>query len=1166
MITNEQYMPIPLTKSISFQLAKKGFIAAMFMALILGISQAIWGYYLQKKINNNTIQDILYAIEESSIQVLQDNDKNLARLVLGGLIKKDFIVKATIYDADQSIFLSIKNYTETKSNYRFITRIISNEFLHSKMSLVSIKNQKIGSLELTVDHHVMLVPIYQRGLLSILLSTILIFIVCVIMFAVFQRNITNPLALIIQSIRSINPRQIDNAQLNPLYGHEHDELGLLVNISNEFIQSNAHHMEERMVAETQLRALNVDLEQRVKERTDRLYQKIVQYEKAENQLRMYERIVASTSDMIGLIDRKYEYILVNESYETAFGKKQSELIGKNIEGLFGSDMKEHLEPRLEKSFNGETIVFEAWYNYPAIGERYMSVHYTPWIQDDFIEHVVVSGRDITRLKRAEEQLDLARAEAEEANKAKSEFLARMSHEIRTPLNAIIGLTHLVMQTNLSNKQFDYLNKIITSSQSLLSVINDILDFSKIEAGKLTIEHVNFNLDDLLEKISSILSIKAHKKGLELIFEIAPDVPNSLFGDPLRLGQVLTNLTNNAIKFTDHGEIIIRIHTIQTDMPDKFQLEFSVIDTGIGMSEKQIEKLFKSFSQADRYITRKYGGTGLGLSICKGLIEIMGGCIEVKSSPGKGSSFSFQCPFDVPIAQDVPKHIQADTQDIHILLVDDNKSARMILKQTLISFSFRVSEAANGQEALNILLSNHTDPISLVLVDWKMPGMNGIELTRRIKTLSKDDEIPSILMVTAYRDDSIVKDAKSAGIEAVLNKPIQPSALLDNIMSSLNRDQLLSIVDRKMEAQFKDRYQLSGNILLVEDNNINQEVADELLKICGFRVQIAANGKQALDKYIGQSAFYDAILMDIQMPVMDGYEATKRIRKHESTHSLSSVPIIAMTAHAMTGEKERCLSVGMNDYTTKPIDPDFLIKTLCRWIPHLKDKKNCTIITRARETSIRTSYSGLNIADGLARVSHQESIYVSILKTFIRDFSDCADQIVNFYENQLYEDLKRTVHNLKGVSGNIGARRVFEDCRFIEKLIKNNDFNKIQKELEKLSVDLSETFHAIQAIIKAEPDKNDKQYENLNMNIEDIQNLLQDFDQLLQQHHLDAELVLKKLVSALKGKDCSADLNIIADHMAKYDYVEAHNHLIKIKEYIQEVFDDRGRRQKEDIDC
>jgi PAS domain S-box-containing protein len=1159
MITKGQYMEIPLTKSISFQLAKKGFIAAMFMALILGISQAIWGYYLQKKINVSTIQEILYAIEESSLQVLHNNDKNLARMVLGGLIKKDFIIKATIYSADQSVFLSIKNYTETKSNYRFITRIIANEFLQKKMPLISDNNQQIGTLELTVDHHIMLLPIYQRGIISIFLSTILIFIVCVIMFAVFQRNITNPLAQIIQSIRSINPRKIDNAQLIPLYGHEHDELGLLITISNEFIQSNAHHMEERIAAENQLRALNEDLEQRVKERTDRLYQKIVQYEKAENQLRMYERIVASTSDMIGLIDRKYEYILVNESYEIAFGKNQSELIGKNIEDLFGSEMKAQLAPRLEKSFNGETIVFEAWYTYPASGERYMSVHYTPWIQDDFIEHVVVSGRDITRLKRAEEQLNLARAEAEEANKAKSEFLARMSHEIRTPLNAIIGLTHLVMQTNLSNKQYDYLNKITTSSQSLLSVINDILDFSKIEAGKLTIEHVNFNLDEVLEKISSILSIKAHKKGLELIFEIAPDVPNSLCGDPLRLGQVLTNLTNNAIKFTDHGEVIIRVQKQKADMTDQSLLVFSVIDTGIGMSQKQIEKLFKSFSQADRYITRKYGGTGLGLSICKGLIEIMGGSIEVKSTPGKGSTFSFQCLFDVQHPEKIPQQIKDDTTDIHILLVDDNKSARMILKKTLQSFSFRVSEAASGQEALSILLSNYNDPFSLVLVDWKMPGMDGIELTRRIKTLSKEDKIPSILMVTAYRDDSIVKDAKSAGIKAVLNKPIQPSALLDNIMSSLNRNQFQPIVDSQKEIKFKDRYQLSGNILLVEDNSINQEVAEELLQLCGFKVQIAANGKLALEKYVAQSACYDAILMDIQMPIMDGYEATSRIRQHESANSLRSVPIIAMTAHAMTGEKERCLSAGMNAYSTKPINPEELIQTLCRWIPHLKDKKNYRVNTHAGlKTSIKTSYSGLNIADGLARVSHQDSIYLSILKTFIRDFSDYADQIINHYKNRLYEDVKRAVHNLKGVSGNIGANRVFENCRVIETLIQNNDFKKVQIELDQLSVNLTETIDAIQKIIGAEPQIIDEAYKRdneLNMNIEDIQNLLQDFDQLLQQHHLDAEFVLKKLKCALKGKDFNPDLDIIADHMARYDYVEAHNHLIKIKEHIQEVFDD-----------
>ncbi|ETR74579.1 MAG: hypothetical protein OMM_00087 [Candidatus Magnetoglobus multicellularis str. Araruama] len=724
-------MPIPVTQSISFQLAKKGFIAAILMALILGIAQSIWGYFLQKQINNNTIQEILNAVRDSATQSIVNNDKNFSRMMLGSLIKKDFILEATIYSKAHAVFVSVKNYSSVDAPYRFITKLISDEYFQNSIPLIYEQSLRVGTLELTVDHHQLLSPLYQRAILSILLSTILILIICIIMFAVFQRNVTNQLEVIIQSFRSINPRMIDNAQLKPLPGHEKDELGLLITIANEFIRANAHHMLERIAAEKQLRMLNEDLEYRVKERTDRLYKKIVQYEKAEKQLRMYERIVSSTTDMIGLIDQNHQYILVNESYETAFGKDPSELIGKNIEELFGTEMKDQLEPKLERCFNGETIAFEIWYTYPKTGNRYMSVHYSPWIQDNIIEHVVVSGRDITRLKRAEEQLQLARAEAEEANNAKSEFLARMSHEIRTPLNAVIGLTHLAMQTNLTNKQYDYLNKIGISSQSLLTVINDILDFSKIEAGKLTIEHVNFQLDEVLEKLSSILSIKAHEKGLELIFEIAPEVPNKLVGDPLRLGQILTNLTNNAIKFTEQGEVIIRVQSRKID-DCKAMLTFSVIDSGIGMNAKQITRLFKSFSQADTYITRKYGGSGLGLSICKGLIEIMGGTITVSSAPGKGSTFSFNCPFDWKDSDTSSEMKSKDNSKIHILLVDDNKASRIIFKKTLISFSFRVTEAGSGQEALDILSSNRDHPFSLVLVDWKMPEMDGIELTKKSK--------------------------------------------------------------------------------------------------------------------------------------------------------------------------------------------------------------------------------------------------------------------------------------------------------------------------------------------------------------------------------------------------------------------------------------------------
>ncbi|MBF0450886.1 MAG: response regulator [Candidatus Magnetomorum sp.] len=1178
MISQAMNMPIPVVKRISFQLARKGFIAALMMAFILGISQIVWAYYLQTQINEHTIQEILTAVQKPSSQALFNNDKDWGNIILAGLVKNNFITEATIFNSQQKIFVSNKTYSHSDNTYRIITQLVAKEYTQNSISLFHINNDHLGTLQLTVDHHVLLAPLYHRALLTFILSLFLVLIVWGIMLAVFQRIITEPMALIIQSFRSIDPRMMDNAQLKPLNGHENDELGLLVTIANNFIRANAYHVAERVDAEKKLLQLNEGLEKRVKERTDRLSQKIIQHERAEKQLRMYEKIVSATSDMIALIDTNYRYILVNASYVNAFGKQKDELISKTVEELFGEEMYAQLQPKLNRCFKGETTVFETWYNYPQTGLRYMSVQYAPWVQDGTIEHVVVSGRDITRLKRAEEQLVMARADAENANKAKSEFLARMSHEIRTPMNAIIGLTHLVMQTNLTDKQYDYLYKITTSSQSLLSIINDILDFSKIEAGKLTIESVAFQLDDVLEKLSNILSIKAHKKGLELIFSIHPDVPQILVGDPLRLGQVLTNLTNNAIKFTDHGEIIIRIIRQKSSDQDKLSLLFSVIDTGIGMNDAQMNTLFKSFSQADRYITRKYGGTGLGLAICKGLVKIMDGEISVKSIPGKGSTFSFTSSFGWKPANLLLKDQPMNIQNVHILLVDDNKASRIIFNKTLSSFSFQVTEAGSGKEAIQLLESPDAPSFSLILMDWKMPELDGIESTRRIKALKNINKIPAILMVTAYSDDDIIHAAKSAGIESVLTKPINPSELFDNIMSVLGKNKIQPLLKKKYRSRhYQQRYDLTGNILLVEDNDINQEVAEELLRLAGFHVDIAANGKEALDMYIHHSDRYDAILMDIQMPEMDGYEATRLIRQHESDKQfLNNVPIIAMTAHAMTGEKKRCLTAGMNDYTTKPIDPDILIQTLCRWLPHLDasitkplEKKEAL-----KNTAFKSSSSLLNRPDGLARVSYQEQTYLKILTSFVRDFSDCAVRIKTAYEQKLYADAQNLIHTLKGVSGNLGAKAVHENCYQLEKKIKETDGTNIIAHIQQLEKILAETITEIERLIQDHsmtktPDiaLESKLSEKISDDYQKIRTLITRFDRLLQQQNLDAETVYNSLKELLRDTIYIKDLSIIETHMSQFDYSQARSQLLHLEKTIQknniqqETSDGPGRSEK-----
>jgi signal transduction histidine kinase/DNA-binding response OmpR family regulator/HPt (histidine-containing phosphotransfer) domain-containing protein len=661
------------------------------------------------------------------------------------------------------------------------------------------------------------------------------------------------------------------------------------------------------------------------------------------------------------------------------------------------------------------------------------------LMKDLKEHFVsafIKARTTDLLKRSLRETNESRDKAEVATRSKSEFLANMSHEIRTPMNAILGFAGLALKQDLSPKLRDYLQKIGTSGHHLLGIINDILDFSKIEANKLELESVPFQLLDVLSQVADMFSHKAAEKDLELIVGASSDIHGWLVGDPLRLGQILVNLMSNALKFTREGHIRLKVE-VADHLEGRIRLRFAVEDSGIGMTPEQMSKLFQAFSQGDSSTTREFGGTGLGLSISKRLVEKMGGEFSLASTPGKGSTFSFTAEF--PIAQDpgtVIRRAPEDVQGLRVLVVDDSELAREMLEDQLHSFGFRTTTVGSGESALKELQAN---PFDLVLMDWKMPGMDGIETTRRIKDDPRLAAIPKVIMVTAFGREEVMRAAEKTGIRAFLIKPVNPSLLLDSILEVLGRQVVSPMRGPEQAAISGAEKRVHGaHVLLVEDNAINQQVAVEILESAKVRVDIASNGIEAV-RMVDQK-HYDAVLMDIQMPEMDGYEATAHIRE-KNRHA--DLPIIAMTAHAIAGYREECLAAGMNDYLTKPIEPQRLFETLAVWILQggrmLGEPAGATAEPAPEAAPCPPSLAPLlqvmDVPQALHRLNGKETLLRGILQSFLGEVPRPEDAIAAAVAAGDTEAGFRGAHTLKGVAANLAVPGVAEAARELEGLLR-----------------------------------------------------------------------------------------------------------------------------------